>query len=573
MLTIPITGTPSEVLVEQLVASGIKYVFYNSGSREALFFDALNNNPNIDGILALHEGTVASMAGAYTQVNSEPAVMVVHLGAGLAQCMGQLYNIWFGGLPVVVITFAGDTGSFTDRINLDLDSSYSPASISVPMAKETWTIIEPEGLPAAVDRALRVATTPPFGPVHLAVYDKMLENQQVSTEIIHGGAKNIKAGNATDQDIGKILDALDKADRPLLYVGDGVWKSGADKLAAELATHFGTVIASPETDLRGISLKHPQHIGMSNTAFDSYEPDVIVSLGARHQGSGKKEDIDPLRKSKQILALGSGLEYLKNYPGLEVGIIADETSSISRMLKIAKRDYSAEKYSERREKTLTLVGQQRSKLRDSLMPSYEKGRVRPTLLLDAIDTELEKIGGGYITNEQFAARYDAVSPGLSEQNNILMKAAGGSEGWGVGAAIGAKLAVGEKPVIGFVGDGSLYYADSGLWTAVHHNVPLLYVIPNNGAYGIVAGFFGQSGGRMSDTGSYQGVVLDGIDPVKIADAFGMEGERVDDEDKLIQTIQRALEIVTEQNRPYLLDVRLPLGLPEGGVADQQYRMK
>ena len=78
---------------------------------------------------------------------------------------------------------------------------------------------------------------------------------------------------------------------------------------------------------------------------------------------------------------------------------------------------------------------------------------------------------------------------------------------------------------------------------------------------------------MSDTGNYQGVVLDGIDPVKIAEAFGMEGERVDDEDKLNQTIEKALEIVMKQNRPYLLDIRLPLGLPEGGVADQQYRMK
>jgi len=573
MLTIPITGTPSEVLVEQLVASGIKYVFYNSGSREALFFDALNSNPNIDGILALHEGSVAAMAGAYTQVNSEPAVMVVHLGAGLAQCMGQLYNIWFGGLPVVVITFAGDTGSFTDRINLDLDSSYSPASISVPMAKETWTVIEPEGLPAAVDRALRVATTPPFGPVHLAVYDKMLENQQVSTEIIHGGARNIKAGNASDGDLGKVLDALDQADRPLLYVGDGVWKSGAERLAAELATHFGVVVASPETDLRGISLKHPQHMGMANTAFDSYEPDVIVSLGVRHQGSGKKEDNDPFRKAKQIIALGSGLEYLKNYPGLAVGIIADEKDAISRMLEIASSDYVSEKYSERRQISLKLVDKERSKLRESLMPSYEEGRVRPTLLVDAIDSGLERIGGGYITNEQFAARYDAVNPGLSDQNNILMKGAGGSEGWGVGAAIGAKLAAGDAPVIGLVGDGSLYYADSGLWTAVHHNVPLLYVIPNNGAYGIVAGFFGQSGGRMSDTGNYQGVVLDGIDPVKIAEAFGMGGERVDDEEKLNESIQRGLEIVTNQNRPYLLDVRLPLGLPEGGVADQPYQMR
>ena len=573
MLTTPITGTASEVLVEQLVASGIRYVFYNSGSREALFFDALNSNPNIDGILALHEGSVASMAGAYTQVNSEPAVMVVHLGAGLAQCMGQLYNIWFGGLPVVVITFAGDTGSFTDRINLDLDSSYSPASISVPMAKETWTVIEPEGLPAAVDRALRVATTPPFGPVHLAVYDKMLENQQISTEIIHGGAKNIKAGKASDEDLGKILDALDKADRPLLYVGDGLWKSGADKVAAELATHFGVVVASPETDLRGISLKHPQHMGMSNTAFDSYEPDVIISLGVRHQGSGKKEDNDPFRKSKQIIALGSGLEYLKNYPGLEIGIIANEKDAISRMLEIANSEYPSEKYLERKQVSLDLVNKERTELRDSLMPSYEKGRVRPTMLVDAIDSELERIGGGYIANEQFAARYDAVSPGLSNDNNILMKGAGGSEGWGVGAAIGAKLAAAESPVIGLVGDGSLYYADSGLWTAVHHNIPLLYVIPNNGAYGIVAGFFGQSGGRMSDTGSYQGVVLDGIDPVKIAEAFGMDGERVDDEEKLNESIQRGLEIVTKQNRPYLLDVRLPIGLPEGGVADQQYRMK
>ena len=573
MLTTPITGTPSEVLVEQLVASGIKYVFYNSGSREALFFDALNSNPNIDGILALHEGSVASMAGAYTQVNSEPAVMVVHLGAGLAQCMGQLYNIWFGGLPVVVITFAGDTGSFTDRINLDLDSSYSPASISVPMAKETWTVIEPEGLPAAVDRALRVATTPPFGPVHLAVYDKMLENQQVSTEIIHGGAKNIKAGNASDEDLGKILDALDKAARPLLYVGDGLWKSGADKVAAELATHFGVVVASPETDLRGISLKHPQHMGMSNTALDSYEPDVIISLGVRHQGSGKKEDNDPFRKANQIIALGSGLEYLKNYPGLEVGIIANEKDAITRMLEIANSEYASEKYSERRQVSLDLVNKERTKLRNSMLPSHEKGRVRPTKLVDAIDSELERIGGGYIANEQFAARYDAVNPGLSNRNNILMKGAGGSEGWGVGAAIGAKLAAADAPVVGLVGDGSLYYADSGLWTAVHHNIPLLYVIPNNGAYGIVAGFFGQSGGSMSDTGNYQGVVLDGIDPVKIADAFGMDGERVDDEEKLNESIQRGLEIVTKQNRPYLLDVRLPLGLPEGGVADEQYRMK
>ncbi|MCH8310082.1 MAG: hypothetical protein IIB17_06250, partial [Chloroflexi bacterium] len=145
MATRPMTGNPSEIIVEQLVASGVKYLFYNSGSREARFFDSLQANPDINGILALHEGSVTAMAGGYTQVKGDPAVMVVHLGAGLAQCMGQLINIWAGSLPVVIITFAGDTGSFADKIGLDLSHSFGPTSISAPLTKATWTVVEPEG--------------------------------------------------------------------------------------------------------------------------------------------------------------------------------------------------------------------------------------------------------------------------------------------------------------------------------------------------------------------------------------------------------------------------------------------
>ena len=87
-----IRANPSQVMIEQMAASGVKYVFYNSGSREALFFDALQAHPDLHGILALHEGSVTAIAGGYTQVKVDPAVMVVHLGAGLAQCLGQLIN-------------------------------------------------------------------------------------------------------------------------------------------------------------------------------------------------------------------------------------------------------------------------------------------------------------------------------------------------------------------------------------------------------------------------------------------------------------------------------------------------
>ena len=102
MQTREMTASASRLMVEQMVASGVKYVFNNSGSREALFFNELHARADIHGILGLHEGAVTAMAGGYTQANLAPGVMVVHLGAGLAQAMGQLINVWTGSLPVVV---------------------------------------------------------------------------------------------------------------------------------------------------------------------------------------------------------------------------------------------------------------------------------------------------------------------------------------------------------------------------------------------------------------------------------------------------------------------------------------
>jgi len=573
MRTRQITATPSQIMLEQLVTSNIKYLFYNSGSKEALFFDALHNNPNINGVLALHEGSVTSMAGGYSQVNSDPAVMLVHLGAGLAQCMGQLINVCFGGLPVVVITFAGDTGSWVDRTHsLDLDSSFGPTSISSPMTKASWTVVEPQGLPFAIDRALRVAKTAPFGPVHLAVYDRALENKQITTNIIESNDSIIKPNRASDSDLNMILSSLDQAKRPMIYAGDGIWKSGGELAASKLATYFGAAVVTTDTDHRGISIKHPQHMGKINAAVEQFNPDLVLSIGVRHQGQGISTDLNLLQNTNLTIALGSDLDNMRNYPGLEHGIIGDEKESLERMLTLLP-DLEDKQYSARREQTLIVAENWRNTRRKDMMPAFQKNKVRPGLLIDAIDETLESMGGGIVTNEQFAASHEALLPGINSNNNSYLRAAGGSEGWGVGAAVGAKLAAEDIPVVGFVGDGSLYYADSGLWTASHHNIPLLYVITNNGAYGIVANAFERAGGQMSDTGKYGGVVLDGIDPLKIANSYGVDGERLDNEDKVKETIKRALDIVQNENRPYLLDVRMPLGLPTNAQAMDQFIMK
>ena len=560
-------------MVNQLAASGVKYVFYNSGSREARFFDALQGHPDIDGILALHEGSVTAMAGGYTQVNGDPAVMMVHLGAGLAQCMGQLINVWAGSLPVVVITFAGDTGSFADKIGLDLGHSFGPTSISAPFTKASWTVIEPEGLPAAIDRAIRVAKTQPIGPVHLAVYDRLLGDQQVNADIIEGEIPDVRAGYPSDTDLAEVARALHEAERPLIYVGDNVWKSGAEAQVTALAEYFGAPVASTFLDLRGVSIKHPLHCGRLETAAAALAPDHIICIGVRHGGSGQPGDYAPFAAARRVVALGSGTENLRNLPGLDVAILADERRSLERLLQLIESEFTRDSYDERREWAREQASALRSQRRSALRPQEaQTDVVRPLVLLDTLDHALERIGGGLITTEQYAAPLDCVEASDDTGDNVYIRAAGGSEGYGIGAAVGAKLAAPGRPVVGLVGDGSMYYADSGLWTSAHHRIPVLYVIPNNRAYGIVAGAFDRAQGQMSDTGEYAGVVLGGIDPVKIAEGFGVEAVHVTDESGIGDAISQGLDVVENERRPYLLNVHLPVGLPPGGRAATPFRL-
>ncbi len=567
----PITANPSQVMVEQLAASGVKYVFNNSGSREARFFDALHVHPNIHGILALHEGSVAAQAGGYTQANLDPGVMLVHLGAGLAQCLGQLINVWAGSLPVVVITFAGDTGSYADRIGLDLSHDFGPTSIAAPFTKQNWTVIEPDGLPQAIYRALLVAKTPPVGPVHLAVYDRVLGPEEITTNIIEGELPELHAGYPADSDVEKLESALHDAKSPLFYIGDGVWKSGAEPQVAALAEHFGVPFVGSWG--RGISTTHKLNCGRMDQAASALQPDLIVCIGMRHGGGGKPGDFGTFFRAKKVIAIGPDIENVKNIPNIDLAILADECRTFERLAELASSRPPPKQFVERRawaqERAAALRIQ---RLKDAQRGEAQPNQVRPWLVADVLDKALERRGGGMVMIEQYVVPLDTVGGSDGGGKNVYIRAAGGSEGYGIGGAVGLKLAAPDKPVVGLVGDGSMFYADSGLWTAAHHGVPVLYIISNNQSYGVVASSFGRADGVMKETGEYAGVVLDGIDPVKLADGFGVDGMHVQDESRLAAAIDHGLNVVEGESRPFLLNVRLPLGVPEGGRAAKQFRL-
>ena len=567
------TGNPSQIIVEQLVRSGIKHLFYNSGSREALFFDALYANEGIHGILALHEGSVTAMAGGYSQAWGEPSVISVHLGSGLAQCLGQLINVWNGGLPMVVLTFHGDTGSFADRVALDISHNAGPTQISAPFTKANWTVIEPEGLPSAIERAIMVATTPPMGPVHLAVYDRMLGDEQVTTQLVPGADRDVRAGYPSDDDVEALARGLRDAERPLIYVGDGVWKSGGERAVTALAEHFGASVATMWGDLRGVSPAHPAPLRVLPRARGrpGTGPRSLHRREARRQR--QRGRFQPVQSAKSVAAIGSDVDVFKNIPQLDLAVYADERRTVERLNELVRSESDRDRYDDQRAWAREQAAALKAASRNRLQPhALDSGQIGPIALLDAMDSALEQAGGGFITTEQFAVPLECVNAKEDGGSVIYVRPAGGSEGYGMGAPLGAKLAAPDLPVIGLVGDGSVYYADSAFWSAAHHRIPVLYVIPNNGSYGIVAGAFDGAGGEMNKRARYEGVVLDGIDVVGLAESFGVEGIRVDDESRIEAAVADGLETVEKEGRPLLLDVKMPLGLPAGGKAADQYKL-
>ena len=398
--------------------------------------------------------------------------------------------------------------------------------------------------------------TPPVGPVHLAVYDRLLGPNQATANIIEGDLPELRVGYPSDGDVEEIARALRDAKRPLLYIGDGIWKSGANAEVTALAERFGIPVVG---ELRGVSIKHPLHCGGRRLEqAGEIDPDLILCFGVRHNGSGTADDYSAFFNAERIIAVGSDVENLENIPGLDLGVLADEKRAAQRLLDLT--DSSSNELTGRRawarEEAASLRARQRNAARSVVQ---QPDKVRPYVLADTLDRALERFGGGLVTIEQYAVAQDILEHTGDSGNNEYIRAAGGSEGFGVGAAIGAKLGAPDKPVVGLVGDGSLYYSDSALWTAASHSIPVLYVISNNGAYGVVAGAFGRAEANMKQTGDYRGVVLDNVDPVKLGEGFGVEGMHVTDESSIADAIEHGLKTVEDEKRPFLLNVHLPLG--------------
>jgi thiamine pyrophosphate-dependent acetolactate synthase large subunit-like protein len=551
-------ATGGKITCETLRAWGVSHVFGNTGAYEAGFVDALVDYPDIQYVLGLHEGPVVAMADGYARITGKTAFVNVHSITGAANALGLIVNAHADNSPMVIsVGFSASSGEnlgvFTETAKVE--------AIAELYTKLSFRASNPNNLATSLRRSLRLASATPPGPVFLGVNADVWSGKIAKTRIIPA-ARSAPAGplHPGEDDIERAAAMLARARNPLLVAGAELPRWGGLNELAAIADRLGAVVSGDTSSSRsamGFASSHPRYLGAMRgrirpqTAFD-----VVVLAGASRLSLARRgHPLIPERA--QIIEIGVREEHLaRGYP-VDHLIYADARLTLAgidqRLSAMTLDDAVIER---RRREGEALKAKVRAPIIESLQKVWDDAPIAPERLAAEIDRAIEP-AAIVVTEGVSSDRYiwDHVQFDQDNGGRRHLISSGGSLGWGVGAALGAKFAAPNKSVYALVGDGSFQFGLQALWTAQRHNKAIVVIIFNNLAYQANRWAIAGLKGRGAKTGRYIGINLDdpAIDHVAMASGYGVEGERVSEPGELTAALARAVRAGSE-GRSYVLDV-------------------
>ncbi|MDO8751550.1 MAG: thiamine pyrophosphate-binding protein [Dehalococcoidia bacterium] len=558
--------TGKQALVEMLRAEGVGVVFGNPGTTEMPLMDALQDAPDIRYILSLQEASTIGMADGYARATGKPAFCNVHITVGLANATSALYNAFKGGTPLVVTAGQLDTHlQIQDPLigsNMADNTRFTKWSAEVPHVRE---------LPMAVRRAFKIAKTPPTGPVFLSLpWNVLDEEEDVDIVPSSPGYHRIRP-DATA--VEKAARLMAKAQNPLLLVGDRVAQSGAVSEAVALAELLGARVHAGSFTEVNFPTSHPQYLGAVSwvwpgqrmaTSFENV--DVLVAVGTDLFPAFFYTSGPPIGRNTKIIHLDSKeWDIEKKYP-VEIGMVGDPKAGLQDMVAALEDAMNGENREAARARA-SAIGEQKARSRQAFQQRVKANWNNPKISPERMMTELAQV----MPKDAIMAAEASTTGGALmgamdfDRPGDYYSARGGALGWGIPGAIGVKLANPHRPVVAVVADGSSMYTVQGLWTASRYNIPVTYVICNNASYRILKQGMAM---YLTDTGresQYLGMNFQELplNLAKMAEAFNMEGIRVEKGDDL----RRAYEKALSSNRPTLVDVVIDNTLPVRDIQD------
>ena len=555
-----VEGTGGECFAEQLIASGVKYVFGNSASEDAHFYEALVDRPQLKYILTPHEGPGAAMAAGYVKASGEPAIVMQAASVGLMNAMGQMFNAFKEQTPLVFYSYRTDQ---TRRAGRDgFEEVANQEQLVQPLTKYAWLARRADMIPETVRRAFKAAWTPPHGPTY-ASWHSDFNDERVRTEVIAQDKVDPRMRvRPNPAEVERAAKLLVEASMPLMIVGDEVYYAKAVGKAKQLAELLGMPVTQARCLYANFPQSHPLWIGglpvgRINSLDFPKNPDVVINVGNKLQHNGPSPIVAGRVK---FIDLRIDSWSMGNVIPTDVPLVADVAYGLDDLIAAV-------------EQLLTADLKQKAAARAGEVRKFgEKARSLRALVVKNPDWDRAPMLADRVTREvaQFADK-DAIvvhEAGSVSLHGFDFNPEGGRElffyygahlGSGVGTAAGVQLARPKRQVICLVGDGSFVFGPTALWNMARLALPVITVVYNNHAYSGPHSRVIEKvpGGRMVQTGHFFHDYLGSPDMnmAWIAKGFGVEAEVANSPAELRAALERARR-ATKEGRPYLIDAQV-----------------
>src|SRR5947209_4609813 len=285
----PFQGTGGAAFAEQLIGCGVKYVFGNSASEDAQFYEALVDRPQLKYILTPHEGPGAAMASGYIKEAGEPAIVMQAAVVVMANAIGQMFNTFKQHTPLVVYSYRTDQ---TRRAGRDgFEEVANQEQIVQPITKYSWLARRPDMIAETVRRGFKAAWTPPYGPAYISWHSDF-NDERARTEIIPQELQDPRMRVRPNPDeVTRAAKLLVEARMPLMVVGDEIYKAKAATKAVKLAEMLGMPVTQVRQLYANFPETHPLWVGnLAGSTLNSLtypkSADVIINVGNKFQHNG-----------------------------------------------------------------------------------------------------------------------------------------------------------------------------------------------------------------------------------------------------------------------------------------------
>ena len=527
-ITLETAKTGSELVLETLRDLGIATIFGYPGGAVLPLYDAIYSFEGIQHILGRHEQGCLHEAEGYAKSTGKLGVAVVTSGPGATNAITGIADAMSDSVPLLVFTGQVNRAG----IGKDAFQEADIVGITMPITKYNYQVRETADIPRIITEAVHIATTGRPGPV---VIDLPKDVSALETDFIYEPSVKLPSYQPTiepnELQIKKILKQLSKAKKPVLLAGGGVSYAGAAKELIALAERYQIPVVTSLLGQGTIATSHPLFLGMggmhgsfaANIAMT--ETDFMISVGCRFD--------DRLTGNPKTFAKNAKVAHIDIDPAeigkiiaVDIPVVGDAKKALQQLLAEPTVHNNTEKWIEK-------VTQDKNRVR-----SYDKKErvVQPQAVIDRIG-ELTKGDAIVVTDvgqhQMWAAQYYP----YQNERQLVTSGGLGTMGFGVPAAIGAKIANPDKEVVLFVGDGGFQMTNQELAILNIYKVPIKVVMLNNHSLGMVRqwqeAFYD---GRTSES------VFDSLPDFQLmAQAYGIKNYKFDNP----ETLEKDLEVITE----------------------------